>query len=579
MSRHLRMDARWVLASSAVLALLLFVAQPAAGDQQWQPYDGNPVFTAAAVGWDNFGVSQPSVIKDGDIYRLYYQAGLGNSSAIGLATSADGVHWMRYAGNPVLVPSPFGWDNYAVSKPFVMKDGAVYRMWYTGGTFQQTHIGYATSPDGVTWTKQGTAPVLSNTPGAWDGEQVRAPYVLRDGYTYKMYYVGSKGYNTGIGLALSEDGVTWTKDGASPVLAPTPGGWDENGVGDLAVAILNGSYHMWYWSNSGLGYATSPDGFGWSKQGSAPVFSLPVACGVSSPSILADWNSSTLHMWYSSGCDNTVAISYATSVSPVDLPTLTPTLSPTPTLTGTPPVYDKIVHLPIAIKNIPPPTPTPTRTVTPSPTATPPPGWWNVFGDGFEGEFPGNRWLLFDALYDTGEYFWGKTTCEHWQGDYSVNPFMGGSKGFTRGCYENYPNNQEQWMIAGPFNMANAQAGQWKTTYRLNTQPYADPLCWLVSNDGRTFNGVCQTVSIDHSPWSERVIDFRNVPGKGNIMGSPQVWIALVFASDLGDSRPYGAYVDNVIVNKCTWNCPAPAAATTVENGTTVQIVQKEWKK
>jgi hypothetical protein len=66
----------------------------------------------------------------------------------GYATSADGVTWCRYDGNPVLTggPEPTDWDSAFARHPSVLFDGAVYRMWYSGGqqVAGQT-IGLATS--------------------------------------------------------------------------------------------------------------------------------------------------------------------------------------------------------------------------------------------------------------------------------------------------------------------------------------------------------------------------------------------------------------------------------------------------
>ena len=72
--------------------------------------------------------------------------------------------WVKAAGNPLLSPGSSGaWDDQWVYAPSVILDGSTYKMWYAASSAASTSrkIGYATSPDGNTWTKVGTTPVLS----------------------------------------------------------------------------------------------------------------------------------------------------------------------------------------------------------------------------------------------------------------------------------------------------------------------------------------------------------------------------------------------------------------------------------
>ena len=122
-----------------------------------------------------------------------------------------------------------------VREPWVINDGGTYKMWYEGAAiWPQFQIGYATSPDGITWTKHGSNPVLSGTASGWDGFQVYAPSVVKDGGTYHMYYSGtdndySQRWSTG--YATSADGIAWTKAVPKPGAAP---GWERR-LGRLCV--------------------------------------------------------------------------------------------------------------------------------------------------------------------------------------------------------------------------------------------------------------------------------------------------------------------------------------------------------
>ena len=107
--------------------------------------------------------------------------------------------WTKYHGNPVVVTGTAGsWDATHVADPAVISDGTTYKMWYPGsddilssGDFYSS-IGYATSTDGITWTKYAGNPVISGTVGSWDASLGIAGVVF-DGTTYHMWYGGFGG--------------------------------------------------------------------------------------------------------------------------------------------------------------------------------------------------------------------------------------------------------------------------------------------------------------------------------------------------------------------------------------------------
>jgi len=239
----------------------------------WVKYASNPVLEPGEPGeWDSAYRGRVAVLEDGGLYKMWYSGGPSSGPwQTGYATSADGLDWEIYAGNPVLPAGPPGsWDEMESEGPTVIKDGATYKMWYHGcnADYSVCSIGYATSPDGVTWTKYAGNPVLEATPGQWDESGLAWPRVIKNVAVYEMWY-RSDGK---IGWATSPDGMAWTKDPGNPVLSE---GWDGGGVGPSFVLLDGGTYKMWTSSGvdetSGIGYLESTDGIVWTQPVSNPV--------------------------------------------------------------------------------------------------------------------------------------------------------------------------------------------------------------------------------------------------------------------------------------------------------------------
>ncbi len=184
---------------------------------EWARFGGNPVLVEGPGGaWDDHGATFASVIYDSIAaeFRMYYHGFSGGTHQIGLATSPDGQNWTKYAGNPIMTPGPGAWDNNSVRVPMVWKEGDTdYRMIYTGNGSGGMQVGYATSTDGITWTKHPSNPVFNDP--TWATGATENWGVMKVGSEYLMWYS-----NFGMrqaGIAVSTDLVNWTPHQPGPV--------------------------------------------------------------------------------------------------------------------------------------------------------------------------------------------------------------------------------------------------------------------------------------------------------------------------------------------------------------------------
>ena len=255
---------------SSILALAAALGFAGAAHAQSIPdgalvrYAGNPLLTKGLTGsYDQLKIGPRAILREAPtVWKMWYEAVPGgNQSTTAYATSSDGLNWTKYAGNPVMSPSEAwegaGGTNHEDSPTAVLKEGGVYKLWYHAISGTTRQIGYAESTDGIAWTKYAGNPVLTpGASGAWDADTVCEPRVIHVGNLYYMFYTHCAGSH-GIGLATSPEGKTWTKYAGNPVLTIGPSGaWDSQQVSWGEVYYDGQRFYMWY-----PGHDSSATGF------------------------------------------------------------------------------------------------------------------------------------------------------------------------------------------------------------------------------------------------------------------------------------------------------------------------------
>jgi predicted GH43/DUF377 family glycosyl hydrolase len=203
-----------------------------------------------ATDWEQ-DINRPVVVLREDGYHMWYTGQARGHSWIGYARSTDGRAWRRVSSKPV-ISADVPWEKVAVMCPHVLWDDTahMFRMWYSGGEqYEPDAIGYATSRDGLVWTKVSTNPVFKSDPRiVWEQHKVTACQVeQREGW-YFMFYIGFRDIDHAqIGIARSRDGVThWERLPVNPIIRPGENKWDHDAC-YKPFAIFDGSkWLLWY---------------------------------------------------------------------------------------------------------------------------------------------------------------------------------------------------------------------------------------------------------------------------------------------------------------------------------------------
>ncbi len=224
---------------------------------------GTPVIVLGPnpeTGWEE-NINRPVVIYRGGGYHMWYTGQAHGHSWIGYAVSQNGIRWKRVSRKPVL-SSDKPWEKVAVMCPDVIWDkcARIYRMWYSGGEqYEPDAIGYATSRDGIHWTRARQNPVFRSDPRhKWEQQRVTACQVIySDGWFY-MFYIGFRDINHAqIGLARSRDGISsWQRLPENPIIRAGRGAaeWDHDAC-YKPCAVWDGTHNRWLlWYNGRNAY-------------------------------------------------------------------------------------------------------------------------------------------------------------------------------------------------------------------------------------------------------------------------------------------------------------------------------------
>ena len=220
---------------------------------------------------------------EGSLWRIYFGGrNEKNQSYISwvLIDLAEPDRILERCTEPVLCPGPLGtFDDNGVLPSCIVKDGEETLMYYIGfkpgGTTRMDLFGGLASRRLASkgFNRLSRAPILERN--HINPYINTAPWVVRDGCSWRMYYVaGTEWVNRdlpryNIQIATSDDGRNWVRDGKVAV----DFGPEENALARPYVYRSCGKWVMWF-ASKGLAYqacwAISDDGLEWTRLENGP---------------------------------------------------------------------------------------------------------------------------------------------------------------------------------------------------------------------------------------------------------------------------------------------------------------------
>jgi predicted GH43/DUF377 family glycosyl hydrolase len=191
--------------------------------------------------------------------------------------------WTRLSADPIVSPKGDTFESAGTFNPAVVKkDGKFVMLYRAQDRKGASSLGYATSDDGIYFTRRSEPVMVSETPYE-KGGGVEDPRLQKFGETYYLTYTG---YNNGDGivdkgdaqlcLATSNDLIHWQRQGV--IMPSFKGKWNVKWTksGAIVPEQINGKYWMYYLGDAKgkdtqMGVAYSSDLLHWTDALDHPV--------------------------------------------------------------------------------------------------------------------------------------------------------------------------------------------------------------------------------------------------------------------------------------------------------------------
>ena len=238
---------------------------------RFNSYAKNPLFTGTGTNtWDQMIRERGCILKEEGVFYLWYtgytnQGGKDTESHLGYAVSKDGLTWTRYKNNPIF-------DSCMVEDMCVVKSKGTYYM-FAEGRKDIAHL--LTSLDRIHWKEQGPIDIRYKNGEPLSKGSYGTPSVWLENNTWYLFYERD---DLGIWLATSTDLKVWKNVQDEPVLKMGPETYDKYAVAFDQIIKYKGSYYAYYhasaykdWHEWTSCIAKSEDLVHWQKYSGNPV--------------------------------------------------------------------------------------------------------------------------------------------------------------------------------------------------------------------------------------------------------------------------------------------------------------------
>jgi predicted GH43/DUF377 family glycosyl hydrolase len=224
----------------------------------WKRIGGVP----PAQDCDKLGLAAPAAWVHGGKVHLFYQTyGNGRKDAICHAWSTNGLDFTRNPDNPIFAPTGAWTVGRAIDADVFPIGDQLFLYFATRDPRMKTQmLGVASAPldsdySRKHWKQLVDGPIL-RPERPWERDCIEAASVVSHDDKLWMFYAG--GYNNApqqIGVAVSTNGIAWTRVSDQP-LVPNgpPGSWNSSESGHPGVfKDADDSFHLFYQGNNDIG--------------------------------------------------------------------------------------------------------------------------------------------------------------------------------------------------------------------------------------------------------------------------------------------------------------------------------------
>jgi hypothetical protein len=246
---------------------------------EFLPHSDDPVFEGRGHGhWDEMIRERGWILREDNIYHLWYTGYAPSGSGVmklGYATSSDGLSWTRYPDNPI-------YSEHWVEDMMVVKLGDTYYM-FAEGSNDEAHL--LTSTDRIHWTRQWTLDIRTVNGERLEPGPFGTPTALHENDTWYLFYERN---DEAIWLAASKGLKTWINVQDEPVIKRGPEPYDRTMIALNQVVKYEGRYYAYYhatcpkngpdrWT---MNVAASCDLIHWEKFPGNPILGPDLSSGI-----------------------------------------------------------------------------------------------------------------------------------------------------------------------------------------------------------------------------------------------------------------------------------------------------------